>query len=815
MEDASILDKVYDGAKRIFSYNARELHRLDGIVEQVNSYEEDMSALLDDKLAGKTDEFRERYADGESLDDLLPEAYAAVREASRRVTGMRPYDVQVLGGVVLHEGRIAEMATGEGKTLVATMPAYLHAIEGKGVHVVTANDYLAGRDAEEMGSVYEFMGLSVGVIQHEMKCPERRENYKADITYGTANEIGFDYLKTNNMVKKAEDKLLRGTSYAIIDEVDSILIDEARTPLIISGKTGVTPKEFQFIDYMVRGLKEGEDFEVEEKEKRSFFTDEGYSKLTGALGVQNLTDTGTVHLYQAARQVLQAQTLFTKDKDYVVQDGDVRIVDEFTGRVIQGRRYDGGLHEALEAKEANNQILEMGFTEVEVKEPTRVLASVTFPNFFRAYDRIAGMTGTAKTEEGELLDIYGMDVLQIPTNRPLQRTAGQDRLYRTVEEKYDAVVDDIVATHESDRPVLVGTRSIDVSEHLSDMLDERGIEHQVLHAKYHEKEAEIVAKAGLAGVVTIATNMAGRGTDIKLGEGLADLGGLHVIGTERHESRRIDDQLLGRAGRQGDPGSSQFYVSAEDELIRFYGPENIDRLFKGVHRGEPVSGKFVDKVVRNAQRTVEGMHYDMRKELLELDETMNSQRKVLYADRNEILTREDMKDTVYGFIDQVTDQVVDAYTAEGDRREQWEDERLQGQFASDLQTLYGLKPDDLSMQGVEDREGLRSMLKERVFDMYHQQEGTYGEPAIRQIERQILLFSTDKAWREHLQAMDELKMGIHLRSFAQKDPKVEYKIEAFDLYREMQGSVRREAVGGFFQFKLDPKGDAPADAGSA
>ncbi|MDP6626556.1 MAG: preprotein translocase subunit SecA [Methanopyri archaeon] len=803
MEDG-LFDRFYDGVKSFFSYNHRELRRLDGIVEEVNGYADEMSALSDEDLAGKTGEFRDRYAAGESLDDIMPEAYAAVREASSRVTGMRHYNVQIRGGVIIHEGRIAEMQTGEGKTLVATLPAYLHAIEGKGVHVITANDYLAERDAKDMAPIYEFMGMSVGCIQHDESPEDRKAAYRSDITYGTNNEFGFDHLK-DTMVRRPEDRVMRGMHYAIIDEVDSILIDEGRTPLIISGRTGTTAREYLIMDRIVRDFEPGRDYEVHEKDHLAFFTERGDEKLAKALGVDSPTDERTMHLYHSARQCIAAHSLFTKDKNYVVSDGELLIVDEFTGRLMHGRRYEAGLHEALEAKEANNDLLATGKTDMKVREPSQTYASITFPNFFRMYDRVSGMTGTAKTEEGEFISLYGMDVSQMPTNEPMQRDIQQDLVYRTAEEKYDAIVEDIVAQHEAGRPVLVGTRSIDVSEHLSDMLIARGIDHRVLHAKHHKQEADIIAQAGQKGAVTVATNMAGRGTDIKLGEGVADIGGLHVIGSERHDSRRIDDQLLGREGRQGDPGSCRFYLSAEDELLRFYGPDNMEKFFSGVHKDEPLSGKLIDKIVRKAQVKVEGMHFEMRKNLLKYDEVMNTQREIFYDDRNVILERPDLKQDVYNVIERTAEEVVESFAAEGPKPHQWENEFLEKQFAYNCQALFGIDVTDLNVDTVKNADELTENLTTEAMRRYHKREAEIGTEVIGQVERQVLLHSADMSWKDHLLGMDEMKRGVHLRAYAQQDPFIEYQTEAFHMYQGMQSGIRWQATRSLFHFQITKK----------
>lgn len=757
--------------------NKKELKVCQGYVDKINSLEPEISALSDARLRAKTDEFKLRLTKGETLDDILPEAFAVVREASRRVLGLRHFDVQLIGGCILHRGKIAEMRTGEGKTLVATLPAYLNALEGKGVHVVTVNDYLARRDSEDMGRVYKFLGLTVGLIVHDMDFPARKAAYAADITYGTNNEFGFDYLR-DNMVVSLDEMVQRPLHYAIVDEVDSILIDEARTPLIISGPGEKSTDLYNIMADVVKNFKEKEDYTVDEKLKTVAPTEKGIAKAEKLLGVKNMYDpqNGT-DLSHQLMEALKAKALMIRDRDYVVKDGEVIIVDEFTGRLMYGRRYSEGLHQAIEAKE-----------HVKVERESQTLATITFQNYFRMYDKLAGMTGTAKTEEQEFQKIYGLDVIVVPTNKPNIRIDYPDVIYKTKRAKYKAVVKAIEELHAVGRPVLVGTTSIAQSEELSAMLKKKGIPHNVLNAKYHEKEAEIVADAGQMGAVTIATNMAGRGTDITLGEGVAELGGLHIIGTERHESRRIDNQLRGRCARQGDPGSTRFYLSLEDDLMRLFGSDNISGIMDklGMDEDEPIEHKLVTRSIENAQKKVESRNFDIRKHVLEYDDVMNEQREVIYDQRRKILEKADLKETVLSMADHIVDRTMDMYAPKEAYSEDW-DIPAMIKYAEEFYAPAGkLKADELANMS---REELEEYLHKVAHDYYNEREAAIGAPIMRELENLVMLKVVDTHWMEHLDAMDALREGIGLRAYGQRDPLVEYKFEAYDMFEAMKEAI--------------------------
>ncbi|MGO5491502.1 MULTISPECIES: preprotein translocase subunit SecA [unclassified Acidaminococcus] len=762
--------------------NKKELKVCQGYVDKINALEPEMAGLSDARLCAKTQEFRLRLTKGETLDDLLPEAFAVVREASRRVLGLRHFDVQLIGGCILHRGNIAEMRTGEGKTLVATLPAYLNALEGKGVHVVTVNDYLARRDSEDMGRVYRFLGMSVGLIVHDMDFPARKAAYAADITYGTNNEFGFDYLR-DNMVVSLDQMVQRPLHYAIVDEVDSILIDEARTPLIISGPGEKSTDLYNIMADVVKNFKEKEDYTVDEKLKTVAPTEAGIAKAEKLLGVKNMYDpeNGT-DLSHQLMEALKAKALMIRDRDYVVKDGEVIIVDEFTGRLMYGRRYSEGLHQAIEAKE-----------HVKVERESQTLATITFQNYFRMYDKLSGMTGTAKTEEQEFQKIYGLSVYVVPTNKPNIRIDYPDVIYKTKKAKYRAVVKAIEELHSVGRPVLVGTTSIAQSEELSAMLKKKGIQHNVLNAKYHEKEAEIVADAGQMGAVTIATNMAGRGTDITLGEGVAELGGLHIIGTERHESRRIDNQLRGRCARQGDPGSTRFYLSLEDDLMRLFGSDNISGIMDklGMDEDEPIEHKLVTRSIENAQKKVESRNFDIRKHVLEYDDVMNEQREVIYDQRRKILEKADLKETVLGMADHIVDRTMDMYAPKEAYSEDWDIPSLI-KYAEEFYAPQGsLKADELANMS---REELEEHLHKVAHDYYDERETAITAPIMRELENLVMLKVVDTHWMEHLDAMDALREGIGLRAYGQRDPLVEYKFEAYDMFEGMKEAIVDDVV---------------------
>lgn len=772
-------------------FSEKEVRRYRGVVARINDLEPTIEPLSDEELRAKTAEFRRRWTDGESLQDLMPEAFAVVREASKRVLGMRHFDVQLIGGMVLNDGRISEMKTGEGKTLVATLAAYLNAIPAKGVHVVTVNDYLARRDSQWMGQLYEFVGLTVGLIQHDMEPSDRRAAYAADITYGTNNEFGFDYLR-DNMVLTMDEMVQRGLSYAIVDEVDSILIDEARTPLIISGQADKSTDLYYTFARIAKNLKEERDFTVDEKMKAVAPTEAGVAKVERMLGVSNLYDDAHMDYAHYLSGALRAKALMKRDRDYVVKDGEVIIVDEFTGRLMFGRRYSDGLHQAIEAKEG-----------VKIEDETQTLATITFQNYFRMYDKLSGMTGTAATEEEEFRKIYGLDVIVVPTHRAMVRKDHPDMVYKTEAAKFRAVVREVEELYKTRRPVLVGTVSIEKSELLSDMLRERGINHNVLNAKFHEQEAEIIAKAGEPETVTIATNMAGRGTDIVLGDGVKEMGGLHIIGTERHESRRIDNQLRGRAGRQGDPGSSRFYLSLEDDFLRLFAAPTLaalmDRL--GVEEDDPIESPTLTRAIESAQRKVEGRNFDARKHVLQYDDVMNLQREVVYKQRRDILTKESLHEDVMHMLNGVIEDAVTVHCPVQLHREEWDLEAL----VTSLQDLF-LPPDTVPLEEIEgmSHEELVETLMGYGERIYAAKEEELGHDTMRELERMIMLRVVDSKWMEHLDAMDNLREGVGLRAYGQRDPLVEYKTEAYDMYQTMVGAIREEVIRILYHLQMAP-----------
>ena len=769
--------------KKIFGDpNEKELKQIRVIVDKINGLEKNMESLSSANLAAKTMEFKVRLQKGETLDDILPEAFAVVREASKRVTGMRHFDVQMIGGVVLHRGKIAEMRTGEGKTLVATLPVYLNALTGKGVHVVTVNDYLARRDSEDMGRIYKALGLSVGLIVHDMDFPARRAAYAADITYGTNNEFGFDYLR-DNMVVSEDQMVQRELNYCIVDEVDSILIDEARTPLIISGPGEKSTDLYRVLAGVVATMNEGEDYTVDEKQRQVAPTEAGIAKAEKMLGIGNLYD--NEHGVDFSHQLmcaLKAKALMHRDRDYVVKDGQVIIVDEFTGRLMFGRRFSEGLHQAIEAKEG-----------VKVERESQTLATVTFQNYFRMYKKLAGMTGTAKTEEQEFQKIYNLPVVVIPTNKPLIRVDYPDVIYKTKLAKYKAAANEIEECHKSGRPVLVGTTSIAQSEELSAMLKRRGIPHNVLNAKYHEKEAEIISHAGQYGAVTIATNMAGRGTDITLGEGVPELGGLHIIGTERHESRRIDNQLRGRCARQGDPGSSKFFLSLEDDLMRLFGSDSISGIMDklGMEDDEPIEHSLVTKSIENAQKKVEARNFSIRKHVLEYDDVMNQQREVIYAERKKILRQEDLRGNIKDMVEKVVQRTMAMYAPPEVYSEDWDLNAIIN-YAEEFFAPSGILTVDY-LQNLS-REELDEYLHKVAEENYKQREEAIGSELMRELENLVMLKVVDNHWMEHLDAMDMLREGVGLRAYGQKDPLVEYKFEAYDMFEAMNEAIQDDVV---------------------
>ncbi len=794
------------------THSERELKRIESTVQAIEDLRPSMQALSDAELAGKTEEFKKRLSAGETLDDLLPEAFAAVREAARRVLNMEHYRVQLIGGIILHQGRIAEMKTGEGKTLVSTLPAYLNALEGKGVHIVTVNDYLAKRDAEWMGEVHKFLGLSVGVVLNSMKPEERREAYNCDITYVTNNELGFDYLRDNMVIYKAQ-LVLRTLHYAIIDEVDSVLIDEARTPLIISGQSGKSTKLYEVCDILAKQMKRGEDmqdlskmdaimgvereetgdFIVNEKDKVVNLTAQGVDKVEKFFQIDNLADPENIEIQHNIILALRANNLMFRDQDYVVKDDQVLIVDEFTGRIMPGRRYSDGLHQAIEAKE-----------HVKVKRESKTLATITFQNFFNKFEKKAGMTGTALTEEREFRDIYGMDVIEIPTNRPVARKDLQDAVYKTRKEKLYAIVEAVKEAHAKGQPVLVGTITIEASEELSKLLTKQGIPHKVLNAKFHELEAEIVADAGIHGAVTIATNMAGRGTDIKLDDAAREAGGLRIIGTERHESRRIDNQLRGRSGRQGDPGVSKFYISLEDDLMRLFGSERLINMFNalGIPENQEIEHKTLSNAIESAQKKIENNNYGIRKNLLEYDQVMNEQREIIYEERRRVLDGESMRDAIYKMITDITENCVDIVIGDDTDYDDWNLEELN----TLLLPTIPLRPINRGRINTPKKNALKQQLKEEAVKLYEAKEAEFPEPeAIRELERVILLKVIDRKWMDHIDDMDQLRQGVGLQAYGQRDPLVEYKLSGYEMFDDMTQNIREETVRVLFHVRVEQK----------
>ena len=799
--------------QKIFgTHSERELKRIEGMVQAIEDLRPAMMELSDGELRAKTDEFKKRLTEGETLDDLLVDAFAVVREAARRILHTEHYRVQLIGGIILHQGRIAEMKTGEGKTQTCLLPAYLNALEGKGVHVVTVNDYLAKRDAEWMGQVHEFLGLTVGVVLNSMKPEERREAYGCEITYVTNNELGFDYLRDNMVIYKAQ-LVLRDLHYAIIDEVDSVLIDEARTPLIISGQSGKSTKLYEVCDILARHLKRGEDMEdlskmdaimgiereetgdfiVNEKDKVVNLTAQGVERVEQFFQIENLADPENIEIQHNIILALRAHNLMFRDQDYVVKDDQVLIVDEFTGRIMPGRRYSDGLHQAIEAKE-----------HVKVKRESKTLATITFQNFFNKFEKKAGMTGTALTEEKEFRDIYGMDVIEIPTNKPVARVDLHDAVYKTRKEKLNAIVDAVKESHEKGQPVLVGTITIEASEELSKMLTKRGIQHKVLNAKFHELEAEIVADAGIHGAVTIATNMAGRGTDIKLDEDARKAGGLKIIGTERHESRRIDNQLRGRSGRQGDPGESKFYISLEDDLMRLFGSERLISMFNalGIPEGQEIEHKALTNAIESAQKKIENNNFGIRKNLLEYDQVMNEQREIIYEERRRVLDGESMRDAIYKMITDITENAVDIVIGDDTDYDDWNLEELN----TLLLPTIPLKPVNRGRINTPKKNALKQQLKEEAVKLYEAKEAEFPEPeAIRELERVILLKIIDRKWMDHIDDMDQLRQGVGLQAYGQRDPLVEYKLNGYEMFDEMTQNIREETVRLLFHVRVEQK----------
>jgi preprotein translocase subunit SecA len=767
--------------KIVGTKNDRELKRLSLLLNEVSNFEPAMMSLTDEELRAKTPYFREKLKNGLTIDDILTEAFAVAREASRRTLLMRPFDVQVIGGIVLHEGKIAEMKTGEGKTLAATMPLYLNALEGKGCHVVTVNDYLAKRDSEWMGPIYKFLGLSVGVVIHGMDDPERRDAYHADITYGTNNEFGFDYLR-DNMKFTLDDYVQREFNYAIVDEVDSILIDEARTPLIISGPSEESTDKYYKINQIIPRLKRDSDYSIDEKTRTVVLTEEGVAHVEGYLNVQNLYEPRNIESVHHVNQALRAHTLFKRDVDYLVKDGEVIIVDEFTGRVMPGRRYSDGLHQALEAKE-----------KVKIERENQTLASITFQNYFRMYKKLAGMTGTADTEAAEFKKIYNLDVLVVPTNMPMIRTDNNDLIYKTEKEKINAVIKEVKSLNKEKRPVLIGTISIEKSELLGNYLTRSGVKHHVLNAKNHEREAEIVAQAGQPGMVTISTNMAGRGTDIRLGEGVADLGGLHILGTERHESRRIDNQLRGRSGRQGDNGSSRFYLSLEDDLLRIFGAEKISGIMDriGIEEDQPIEHKYISRAIENAQKRVEGQNFDIRKHLLDYDDVMNRQRKVIYEQRKKVLRGDNLWADIEEMVEEIVDDLLSTYIPEKGNKEDFNlkglDDALLKQFNLKLNLAN-------SNEITSNQSSISELIIQNVQKLLHDKENEFGKELMDYLIKVIMLQAIDTQWKEHLLAMDHLREGIGLRGYGQKDPVREYQREGYEMFMEMIFRIKMDVL---------------------
>ena len=783
--------------KILGSSNDREIKRIMPLVEEINKLEESIKKLRDDDFKKRTEILQEKLKDGTEPEKILPEAFALVREAAKRTINMRHFDVQLIGGIVLYQGKIAEMATGEGKTLVATLPAYLNALQYKSVHIVTVNDYLAKRDRFWMGPVYEFLGLKVGLIQHDMNTRQRKEAYQSNIVYGTNNEFGFDYLRDNMSIHEA-DIVQEKHDYAIIDEVDSILVDEARTPLIISGPTEESTKKYFQIDKLVYHLKEEDDYKINEKERTIFLTEKGVAKMEKLLGIDNLYSQTNMVLQHHIIQALRAHKLYKKDVDYVVKDGEVIIVDEFTGRLMFGRRYSDGLHQAIEAKE-----------NVTIAKESQTLATITFQNFFRLYKKIAGMTGTAKTEEDEFIEIYNLPVVVIPTNKELKRHSFSDVIYRTEKEKFNAVISEIKELYQKGRPVLVGTVSIDKSERISKLLNLEKIEHSVLNAKNHEREAEIVAEAGQKGRVTISTNMAGRGTDIVLGEGVAGLGGLHVIGTERHESRRIDNQLRGRSGRQGDPGSSRFFLSLEDDLMRLFGSERIAGIMEklGVEEGTPIEHSFITRSIEGAQKRVESRNFEIRKQLLEFDNEMEYQRKIIYEQRKTVLLRNDVKTIILDMIEDTITNMIHRYTNKDTYPEEWDLTSLKNNFYD----TFGIKLEfdrDITELNIDI---LQNDLLKKSMEGYNNKEKELTPTLMRQIEKMILLKIVDREWKDHLKRLDDLKQGIGLRSYAQKDPLTEYHFEAHNMFQNMIENIKEDSVKFLYRVEIKNRTDIPEE----
>ena len=798
-------------SKVIGTHSEREVKRVIPIVDKIESLEPEMEKLSDEELRGKTAEFKKRLADKETLDDILPEAYAVVREASKRTIGLRHFRVQLIGGVILHQGRITEMRTGEGKTLVSTLPAYLNALEGKGVHIVTVNDYLAKRDAEWMGQIHEFLGLTVGVILNSMDNDERREAYNCDITYATNNELGFDYLRDNMVIYK-EQLVQRDLHYAIVDEVDSVLIDEARTPLIISGSSGKSTKIYEACDNLVRQLKKGTekelskmdiimkednnetgDYVANEKEKTVNLTEQGIKKVERFFHIENLADPENLEIQHCIILALRAHNLMFRDKDYVVKDDEVLIVDEFTGRIMPGRRFSDGLHQAIEAKE-----------HVKIKRESKTLATITFQNFFNKFEKKSGMTGTALTEEKEFRDIYGMDVIEIPTNRPVIRKDWEDAVYKTKKEKLHAVVEAVKEAHDRNQPVLVGTITIEASEEISKLLKREGIQHKVLNAKFHELEAEIVADAGIHGSVTIATNMAGRGTDIKLDDESKEAGGLRIIGTERHESRRIDNQLRGRAGRQGDPGESRFYISLEDDLMRLFGSDRMMTMFNalGIEEGQQIEHKMLTKAIETAQKKIESNNYGIRKTLLEYDQVMNEQREIIYAERLRVLNGESMRDVIYKMITDIVENAVDSSISDDRSSDDWDLAELNQLLLPIIPLRPVIHPD---IKGMKKNE-LKHSLKEEAVKLYESKETEFPQPeAIREVERVILLKVIDQKWMSHIDDMEQLRQGVGLQAYGQRDPLVEYKLAGYDMFDAMTAAIQEDTVRLLFNVRIEQK----------
>ena len=803
---SKIVDKVFG------THSERELKRIMPLVNKVESLKPTFEAMSDSELKDMTRKYKERLAQGETLDDLLPEAFATVREAARRVLDMEHFRVQIIGGIILHQGRIAEMRTGEGKTLVSTLPAYLNALTGEGVYIVTVNDYLAKRDAEWMGQIHEFLGLKVGVVLNSMTSEERQAAYRCDITYVTNNELGFDYLRDNMVIYK-EQLVLRDLKYAIIDEVDSVLIDEARTPLIISGQSGKSTKLYEACDLLARQMQRGKDMEdlskmdaimgivqeetgdfiVNEKDKIVNLTEQGVGKVEQFFHIDNLADPENIEIQHNIILALRAHNLMFRDQDYVVKDDQVLIVDEFTGRIMPGRRYSDGLHQAIEAKE-----------HVKVKRESKTLATITFQNFFNKFEKKAGMTGTALTEEKEFREIYGMDVIEIPTNRPIARIDYDDAVYKTRKEKLNAIVEAVMEAHEKGQPVLVGTITIEASEELSAMLRKRGIEHKVLNAKFHEMEAEIVAEAGIHGKVTIATNMAGRGTDIKLDKESLEAGGLKIIGTERHESRRIDNQLRGRSGRQGDPGESRFYISLEDDLMRLFGSERLINMFNalGIPEGQQIEHKMLSGAIENAQKKIEGNNFGIRKNLLEYDRVNNEQREIMYAERRRVLDGENMRDVIYKMMTDIVDGSVDTAIGDDNHPENWDFRELNEL----LLPIIPLQPVSLERFDGNNKGALKQQLKEEAVKLYEAKEAEFPDPEqVRELERVVLLKTIDRKWMDHIDDMDQLRQGIGLQAYGQRDPLVEYKMTGYDMFEEMTDSIREDTVRMLCHVRVEQK----------